>query len=168
MTGGTALTQIPNDGSDVAAFVYNATAKEAVDDASHTLAGIPMGFDFKYGGSTYNTFAVAGYGYVILGQQPDITYSGNEWQMSKMMTYAGIPMIGIGTDAGVYGLQVNYKVDGTEGAKVLTVEFANIAYVGVDEVDKMEYQVKFFQDDNRIEMVFKGFNGITGKNFDTY
>ena len=86
LTDGTALTQIPSDG-DVAAFVYNAAEKVAVeeDEKQRTIAGIDMGFDFKFGGETYRKFAVTGYGYVLLGKaDAAIEFTARDFLMNRM------------------------------------------------------------------------------------
>ena len=69
LTGGTELTQIPADASNVAPFVYNADTKVELGDENiqQTIAGIDLGFAFNFGGETFSKFAVAGYGYILLG-----------------------------------------------------------------------------------------------------
>ncbi|MDE7149849.1 MAG: hypothetical protein K2O01_05520, partial [Bacteroidales bacterium] len=129
LSGGTALTQIPSDGSDVAAFVYDATTKVTVekDDnpGKRTIAGIDMGFDFMLGGETFRKFAVTGYGYVLLGKaDADIEFTAWDFYMNRLDGVS--TAVGIGTDVPVYGLAVDYAVTGETGSHVLTVQFADI------------------------------------------
>ena len=159
LTDATALSQIPTDGN-VAEFIYGADgAKVAVGEGS-TIAGIDMGFDFKLGDETYRKFAVAGYGHIILGKADgEIPFNTTPLNLKKL-TGSLSASVGVGTTAKIFGLTVSYKVEGSAGSKVLTVQFANIAYESADATDKMNYQIKLYEADNRIEMIFKGYAGL--------
>ncbi len=162
LTDGTALTQIPSDG-DVAAFVYNAAEKVAVEEddnpGQRTIAGIDMGFDFKLGGETYRKFAVTGYGYVLLGKaDAAIEFTAWDFFMNRMDGVS--TAVGIATDVPVYGMAVRYAVTGETGSKVLTVQFSNISYEAADAADRMHYQIKFHESDGRVEMLFNGYKAL--------
>ena len=155
LAGGTALTQIPADASNVAPFVYNADTKVELGDENiqQTIAGIDLGFDFKLGGETFSKFAVAGYGYLLLGKADgDIAFTARDFLMNRMdgVTTA----IGIATDESVYNLAVSYALTGGEGSHVLTVQFAGIKYAAVDDAGTMNYQIKLYEADNHVEMIF--------------
>ena len=162
LTNGTTLSQIPTNGN-VAKFVYGtegATVEVGNENTENTIAGIDMGFDFKLGGETYRKFAVTGYGHILLGKaDADIPFKSNDFLMNRMDGVINAA-IGIGTTASIYGLQVSYAVTGEVGQKVLTIQFANIAYEDSTATDKMNYQIKLYETDHHIEMLFKGYGGV--------
>ena len=155
LTDGTALTTIPSDESNVAPFVYNDATKVALgnDNIQETIAGIDLGFDFTLGGETFNKFAVTGYGYILLGKADgDIEFTARDFLMNRMdqVTTA----IGIATDENVYHLSVSYALTGEAGSHVFTVQFGGIHYAEADGVGTMNYQIKLYEADNRVEMIF--------------
>lgn len=161
LTGGTPLTQIPTDGSDVSKFVYDATSKVAIEKSGEkkTIAGIDMGFDFMMGGETYRKFAVTGCGYVLFGKSgADIEFTDNPVYVTNMDKDYILAAAGIGTDAKVYGLKVEYAITGADGSKVLTVQFSNINYHAADAEKRMAYQLRFYEKDSKVEMSFAGYD----------
>lgn len=163
----TAVSSIPNNLTlDLSGYVYGAGEgaegfKQLAENNSSevlSITGFNIGFDFELGGQAYDKFAVVGSGHIILGKKTDekVPFKNSDFLISRMDGVVNAA-IGIGTTAKTYGLTVSYKVEGEAGAKVLTVQFANIAYENAEATDKMNYQIKLYEADNRIEMIFKGY-----------
>lgn len=155
--GATTLTTMPATG-DVSAYVVDAATAvqcEAGTMEQATLAGISIGFDFQFYGETFDKFAVAGNGYIVLGKKEaaNIGFSKNKAMLAMpLLDYC----IGISSDIPVYDRQVAYQVAEEDGKKVLTVQFTG-KYAKKDEETPSAvytYQVKLYEDGNRIEMVF--------------
>ena len=88
------------------------------------MAGIPIGFDFQFGGRTYDKFVVSGQGYVLLGKkgEEDVSIAGTDLQVQLGIA----PWIGIATNDDIFGstnTRISYKKEGTSPNSVLTVEF---------------------------------------------
>lgn len=166
LTDATSLTTIPNEGDVSAYMVDAATAVQGENGATEnaTLAGIPIGFDFKYYGATYDKFAVSANGYILLGAKADehITFSKNTTMMTRMLVGN---CIGITSDLPVYERTVSYKLTGEAGQRVLAIQFGGKYAKKLEEgaeqtYETVNYQIRLFEEDNRIEMVFGGWERL--------
>ena len=122
------------------------------------MAGIPIGFDFQFGGRTYDKFVVSGQGYVLLGKkgEEDVSIAGTDLQVQIGIA----PWIGVATYDDVFGsddTRISYKKEGTSPNSVLTVEFSNMAYLEENPSATFNYQIALHESDNHIEMLFDGF-----------
>lgn len=157
----TALTTMPATG-DVSAYVVDAATAVECESGSMekaTLAGIQIGFDFQFYGETFDKFAVAGNGYIVLGKKEaaNIEFLKNKALLTMpLLDYC----IGISSDIPVYDRVVAYQVAGEAGQQVLTVQFTGKYAKKLTEGQETAtmvtytYQVKLYEDGNRIEMVF--------------
>lgn len=159
LSGGTVLPTDAVAGTEDFGFYFFNTLgnKYHEEDAAFSMAGIDMGFDFTFAGVKYDHFIVSGLGYIVLGNNPDGTVTLpvlTNYQLPQM----GCPRIGVAYED-VWDGDVAYKVEGTDGQRVLTVDFSNMAYfedaIGGDTV--FNYQIKLYEEDNRIEFVFDAF-----------
>lgn len=94
----------------------------------YTGEGFQIGFDFRYGGRTFNQFAIQNNGAILLGhdQVAFRGYSNLLFQSSFADTdnyfYTGMLPIMFGIKDG----QLSYKTQGEAGSRTLTVEFAHM------------------------------------------
>lgn len=139
---------------------FNQTESLAhIEDQGQEMAGIPLGFDFKFGGLVYDKFIVVGKGYLLLGGKSDEKVkipAVTAYQLS-LTTY---PRIGLACNDGNYGVDgtsISYKLEGSTPNQVLTVEFLNMAYGSDAAGDNLfNYQIKLYESDNHIEFLFDG------------
>lgn len=163
LTDATTLTTMPGTG-DVSAYVVDAATAvqcEAGSMAQATLTGIQIGFDFQYYGETYDKFAVAGNGYIVLGKKAseNIAFSKNSGMLSRMLIGE---CIGVSSDISVYNESVSYKLTGEAGSRVLAVQFeyqyAKKLADGqteptTDDLVSYKHQIWLYESDNHIEIV---------------
>lgn len=128
-----------------------------VDEQELEIAGINIGFDFKFGGRTYDKFAASGMGYIILGEKDQgkvVIPSLLQGQLAQMP----YPRIGVSCQGKVWGTKgVYYQLEGETPNRVLTVEFSEMKYAENAEGDDLfNFQLKLYESDSRIEFVFDG------------
>lgn len=105
--------------------------------------GYPIGFDFRFAGTTVNRFLPSNTGDIYLGKDK-VTYGNNCFCVSMSLVKHGLK-------AG----EISYKTTGDEGNRILTVQWKNATinqssgYVG-----KYNLQFRFHEKDGRIEMAF--------------
>ena len=97
-----------------------------------TGQGFPIGFDFKYGGRVFNQFAIDNNGYILLGYDKvefrgysNLFFSDSNREAENYF-YLGMGPIKYGIAEG----EISYKLDGEEGDRTLTIQFA---HMGVNE-----------------------------------
>ncbi len=119
--------------------------------------GYPIGFDFRFAGTTVNRFLPSNTGDIYLGKEK-VTYGDGCFCVSMSLVKHGLK-------AG----EISYKTTGDEGNRILTVQWKNATinqssgYVG-----KYHLQFRFHEKDGRIEMAFKEVETPdTGNGFDT-
>ncbi len=160
LTGTTLLqesTQIK--GVDFKNTFFNVSEFLEYPNHDTVMPGIPIGFDFVFQGETYDKFIASGIGYIMLGKKADENVSiwGTTFQLSRISW----PRIGIGPSNDVYGVEntsIAYKLEGTAPNRVLSVEFTGMAYEEDAAAEgTFNYQIKLYENDSRIEMVFDGF-----------
>ena len=122
------------------------------------MAGIPFGFDFKFGGRVYDKFVVSGQGYLILGEKEsqEVAIAGTNLQLSIGIA----PWVGIATNDPVFGLdgtKISFKKEGTSPNASLTVEFSGLAYLSETVSQTFNYQITLNENESTIEMLFDGF-----------
>lgn len=164
LTDATSLTTMPATG-DVAAYVVDGTTAVQCESGAMeqaTLTGIQIGFDFQYYGETYDKFAVAGNGYIVLGKKAsdNIAFSKNSGMLSRMLIGE---CIGVSSDISVYNQSVSYKLTGEAGSRVLAIQF-EYQYAKklaedqtdptADDLVSYKHQIWLYESDNHIEMVF--------------
>lgn len=137
-TDGTALSAMQFNNGNAVLFgdgrMYN---------SEHIGPGFPIGFDFRLGGRLFDQFAVDNYGNLYLGRG-QVHYGADTFRLG-MSTIA----------YGLYRADVSYKCEGTEGDRVLTVQYKN-ATLNETGSSKGKYslQLRLHESDGRIEMAF--------------
>ena len=144
-------------------LIFNATdttglSEEYSTDNPAYMEGIPLGFDFRFGGKVYDKFVVSGQGYVLFGEKesPEVAIGGTNLQISLGIA----PWLGIATCDPVFGLdgtKISYKKEGTSPDASLTVEFSGMAYLSETPEATFNYQIKLNENGSSIEMLFDGF-----------
>ncbi|MBO8433618.1 MAG: fibronectin type III domain-containing protein [Bacteroidetes bacterium] len=130
--------------------------EEAGSDNPAHVEGIPLGFDFKFGGRIYDKFIVSGQGYLLFGERgmENITVAGNNYQLTRGVG----PNAGIAIGSDVFGAEhVSFKVEGSSPNRILVVEFAGIAYLQENPSSTFNYQIRLFENDAHVEFLFDEF-----------
>lgn len=161
LTGTTLLQESAQiKGGDFKNTFFNASESLLYNGEDTVMPGIGIGFDFQFNGETFNRFIASGMGYILLGTENEegITISGNTNVQTVRILH---PRIGIGPSNDVYGVantSIAYKLEGTAPNQILSVEFTGMAYEEeAMEEETFNYQIRLYQSDNHIEMVFDGF-----------
>lgn len=111
---------------------YN-TASEMVFPSRQTLnaytgEGFKIGFDFKYGGRVFNQFAINNNGFIQLGYDK-VEFRGYCNLFFDDATRYASNTFFMGISPSMYGIkegEVSYKLEGTEGNRTMTIEFAHL------------------------------------------
>ncbi len=122
-----------------------------------TAQGFPIGFDFRFGGTTVNQFIPSNTGDIYLGKDA-VTYGNGCFCISMSPVKHGLK-------AG----QISYKMTGNEGGRVLVIQWKN-ATINSDSgyVGKYSVQFRLYEADGKIEMAFKEIETPDSNNgFDT-
>ncbi|MDE5957710.1 MAG: hypothetical protein K2G78_05320 [Muribaculaceae bacterium] len=122
-----------------------------------TGPGFPIGFDFRIGGRTVDSFVVSNYGNLYLGSG-SVGYGIDAFRVGMATVKNGL-----------YKADISYRTSGEEGSRVLTVQYKN-ALLNETGSDKGKYslQIRLYEADGRIEMAFKELDTTyTGCGFDT-
>lgn len=113
---------------------------------------VPIGFDFEYMGSIYNTLSfggVTGYGgELVFGNINDLTIWDN------IMPYAMDVMdAGFGTPELTSLSDISYEVIGAPGARIFKLQWKNVAFYNDDEpyTMRMNFQMWLYEYSNNIE-----------------
>lgn len=128
--------------------------------ASYTeKSGINMGFTFTFGGQKFTHFLVGTNGYVVLRNEGDAAYQVS-YDLSYMYNSA-VNTVGCFTKTvqATDSTKVGYKIEGTDGKHVLTVEYDNLGAVGgygysSDPSAVYSVQYKFYESDGEIQFIF--------------
>lgn len=122
-----------------------------------TAQGFPIGFDFRFGGTTVNQFIPSNTGDIYLGKDA-VTYGNGCFCISMSPVKHGLK-------AG----QISYKMTGNEGGRVLVIQWKN-ATINSDSgyVGKYSVQFRLYEADGKIEVAFKEIETPdTNNGFDT-
>lgn len=139
--------------ADIPLTVFNATESLLLQESTASMAGIPIGFDFTFEGKVYDKFLASGIGYIWLGLKSDAEVEVN---LQGTPTINNIyrmvsPTIGLGANTGLaFVSPVKYLLSGDEGNRVLAVEYS----IQYNDQDVWRYQIRLYEEDNRIELLF--------------
>lgn len=165
LTGATILAKsVEVKGADYQMAFFNETETLTISNTAAEMAGIEIGFDFLYGGIVYDKFVAGGVGYILLGKKADaqMTLAANAIQVSKILS----PRIGVGQDQTAFavdGTQIAYKREGIAPNRTLIVEYTGMGYqdAPVSAEGLFNYQIKLYESDNHIEILFDGYTVST-------
>ena len=133
---------------------------------AYTGEGFPIGFDFYYGGQTFNQFVPSPLGTILLG------YNGVEFNgqggnllgnviMRQYMNHFAISMEPSSIAEGIREASISYKTTGEAGDRVCTVQWDNVTLNdGIEDEDGTWYfgtyslQMRLYEKDGRIELAF--------------
>lgn len=99
---------------------------------AYTGQGFPIGFDFRYGGRVFNQFAIDNNGYILLGYDK-VEFKGYSNLFFRDVSRYASNSFYLGMTTTMYAIaegKISYKLQGEEGSRTLTVEFAHL---GVNE-----------------------------------
>lgn len=133
---------------------------------AYTGDGFPIGFDFYYGGQTFNQFVPSPLGSILLG------YNGVEFNgqggnllgdviMRQYMNHFAISMEPTSVEEGIREASISYKTTGEAGDRVCTVQWDKVTLNdGIEDEDGTWYfgtysiQMRLYEKDGRIEIAF--------------
>ena len=119
--------------------------------------GFPIGFDYKFGGQTFDQFVVTSSGNVYLGKG-SVDYGGDAFRigMSPIMH-------------GLYRANISYKTEGSEGSRICTIQFKNaILKESTTNKGKYSLQIRIYEADGKAEIAFSELETLYQSNgFDT-
>lgn len=130
----------------------NGTNSLAVgDDGTHNY--VPIGFDFIFGGVSYNTFSISTNGFIRLGNP----IAGSHWSNAMTTTSSQKPLIAPFWDDHNRGTgAIQYKVTGTAPNQVLEVGWENIVIASsTTNVNAQgSFKLRIYETTNIIEFVY--------------
>lgn len=129
----------------------------------YTGEGFPIGFDFRFGGQIFDQFIVSNTGAIVLGKGT-VNFSGHAdnyifgkdtGYMSSF--YAGMTPVMCGTRSG----NISYKTEGSEGKRVLTVQFADMVVneteigVPLTRCGRFALQIRLYEETGNVQYAFQ-------------
>lgn len=141
------------------------TASTATGDDG-IQAGIPIGFNFTFGGTAYSHVAVTTNGYLRLGTTAAVAITGSfgGFQNANFLTTADIPLIApLWDDMNLTGGDIQYSVTGTAGSQIFTIQWTNNHWsdAGGSGAPTNSYQVKLYEGTNAVQFIYGTMNGST-------
>lgn len=119
---------------------------------------IPVGFDFEFMGLTVDSIVVGDF---YVGLDYDLVYD-EDWDQYYYDVYSGIDLFGadmidFGYADGESFSEINYKLDGAAGNRILKIEWKQIGfyneYYNLGEQDSyISFQLWIYEVDNHFEM----------------
>lgn len=109
-----------------------------------TAKGFPIGFDFRFAGTVVNRFIPSNTGNIYLGRD-NVTYGNGCFCVCLSPIMHGLK-----------GGQISYRVTGTEGDRVLVLQWKN-ATIDTSQgyVGRYSMQIRLYERDGRIEMALR-------------
>jgi hypothetical protein len=145
----------------------------SIDDA--TSASTAIGFTFQYGCTNYTTFQASSNGVMFLGTAAAGSDAFNDLNGSS--DRPAIAPLWDDLKTGTAG-NVNYKLTGVAGSRILTVEWKQMFWNYAGVTDCISFQVKLYETSNRIEFIYSqgagainsasasiGISGVTSGDF---
>ncbi|MGZ3883749.1 MAG: T9SS type A sorting domain-containing protein [Bacteroidia bacterium] len=126
----------------------------SVDDG--TSASTAIGFTFKYGCVNYTTFQACSNGVMFLGTAAAGTNLFNDLTNSTDRPAIAPLWDDLKTDATG---NVNYKVTGAVGSRILTVEWLNMLWNFASASPAITFQVKLYEATGNIDFVYSRIGG---------
>ena len=130
--------------------------------------GFPIGFDFRYGGRTFDQFAVTNGGIVKLGKGSVVFsgYGGNllagEDDSHRNDFYVGMQAIMYGNQMG----EISYKTEGEAGERVLTVQYKDMVLaeteVPLARCGRYSLQIRLYEATGEVQYAFQEVKTTTG------
>jgi hypothetical protein len=121
--------------------------------------GFPIGFDFTFGGVTYNEFNVSTNGWITLGNNGDnnITNSGLTNNFATIPKTPLIAALWDDNEVSDIGRDVTFKSAGG----VLTIQFTNIQWRYLASIPEaaINFQIKLYETTGAIEFVYDPIDG---------
>ncbi len=120
--------------------------------------GLPIGFDFVFDGDTQSVFGISSLGYMVLGKDSVLMYS--PWSNGFAISGNGVSKI-ISPMGGSYvngAIIIKYETVGISPNRVLIVQWENMTsnfdYNNPSDRDSLDFQVKLFETENKIQFVY--------------
>ena len=154
------------EGGTVLPIERNTYYPELYDEDEGLTNAVDIGFEFTYAGNTYTQFRASVNGFVSLGET-DFTNSPNINQYYLDNTEHQI-LAPLATDLWLLwetDASVTYKLDGTTGNRILTIQFIKLREDGNYEQTGVNYQIKLYENNNKVEFVYGDMTGAANWSF---
>ncbi|MDR1762613.1 MAG: fibronectin type III domain-containing protein [Dysgonamonadaceae bacterium] len=155
-----------------------ASGKTVIDEVAD-VSGFPIGFDFSFGSTVFNSFAVNPNGFIYLGNgtfKVDAVNVGGNPSPAVLsddgrFTEGAINLLGFSRTSGnatatiaTRNTEISYLLSGADGSRTLTVQFKKITLLmgSTDSYQDVDFQLKLYQADNRVEFIFNNFSCSNG------
>lgn len=95
---------------------------------AHSGQGFPIGFNFRFGGREFNQFIINDNGYIMFGKDR-VSYNGYSNLAFGDATRYGSDHFYCGLRPATFGIkkgEISYKLEGEEGSRTMTVQFAHM------------------------------------------
>jgi hypothetical protein len=132
-----------------------------------TQNGIPIGFNFVFGGTTYTHFCITTNGFIKLGNAATTIATGlANYSNSLSNTATNRPLIAAFWDDNNRNTgAITYTTAGSSPNRVLTVDWNNVNIGGggsTSAADLASYQVKLYETTNLVELIYAGTMAAAG------
>ncbi len=155
IVGGTVLGTTTNDDE-----LFNNNTTGVTGTA--TDIGFPIGFNFKFGSTIFDHFAVSSNGYIVLGNET-FTIANDVSTAISTSTVTGFANLisAFNNDLQAKpGSELSFLTTGTTGSKVLTIQWKRYRpYNNDSTINYMNIQIKLFEGSNVIKCIY-GSNAI--------
>lgn len=127
-------------------------------NTAHSGQGFPIGFDFRFGGQVFDQFAINDNGYILFGKGR-VSFNGYSNLFFGDATRYGSNHFYVGLRPGMFGIKsgdVSYKLEGEEGNRTMTIEFAhmNIREDNIKGNAVYSLQIVLNEADNSVDINF--------------
>lgn len=164
LTGATAFDLQGLRGTDLSGNLIDADGNLTFN-AAEDVTGFPIGFDLNYNGQTMKYFAPTTNGLVQLSPTEAITTTLQS-NISNFSNTNGIhDAFGIALREKVWGhedTEISYKLEGSEGSRVLVIQYKNLGYTptsvwDVDSCATLNFQLRIYEATGNISVQVNGF-----------
>ncbi len=157
ISGGTVLGTITNDEQ-----VFNNNLTGASGPVAST--GFPIGFDFAFNNLTFDKFAVATNGYIVLGTGTftianaisSALNSTTSPGLANLISVWNLDLVGQSSS------ELSYLTTGTAGNKVLTIQWKG--YKIYQQTASLNFQIQLYENGNQIKLVYGTNSSTTSTN----
>ncbi|RYF84073.1 MAG: hypothetical protein EON98_09735, partial [Chitinophagaceae bacterium] len=149
ITGGTVLGTTSNDEQ-----VFNNSTTGASGPVTST--GFPIGFNFMYGGTSFDKFAVASNGYIVLGTGSFAIANSTTAAISTTTTAGFANLISAFNQdlQGQAGSEISYATIGTAPNRTLVVQWKNYRRWNGTTPMNYNFQIRLNETTNTIDIVY--------------
>ena len=134
------------------------TALGTTNNNDESFNAIPLGFNFVFNGTTYNTVSVNSNGFIAMGNSVTSSYK----PIRAGSTNNIISAFGLDLRASLLiGSELSYATSGVSPNSIFTVQWRS--YYSGSLNDNYSFQIKLYETSNKIEIVYGSFANSSGQ-----